>query len=125
MTAAEWIPQALVLLASLLGAAFFGGIETGAYSINRLRLAIRAERGERRAALLRAELQRPNRWLSTLLIGNTMVGFTSSLAIGHILEGLGFGPVAGMVLNALVLLPVLVIFGETLPKELFRVHADR
>ena len=125
MTAAEWMPQALMLALSLLGAAFFGGIETGAYSVNRLRLAVRAERGERRAALLRSELQRPNRWLATLLIGNTLVGYTSSLAIGHMLDGLGFGPIAAMVLDAVLLLPVLVVFGETLPKELFRVHADR
>jgi CBS domain containing-hemolysin-like protein len=41
------------------------------------------------------------------------------------LEGLGFGPVAVMLLDALLLLPVLVVLGETLPKELFRVHADR
>lgn len=124
MSASEWMPQVAILVASLLGAAFFGGIETGAYSVNRLRLAIRAERGERRAALLRTELQRPNRWLSTLLIGNTLVGYTASLAIGRVLEGAGFGPVAAMVLDALLLVPLLVVLGETLPKELFRVHAD-
>ena len=96
MTAAEWMPHALMLLASLLGAAFFGGIETGGYAVNRLRLAIRAERGERRAAMLRSELQRPNRWLATLLIGNTAVGYTSSLAIAHMLEGMGFADLFDM-----------------------------
>jgi CBS domain containing-hemolysin-like protein len=119
------MPWLVLLLASLCASAFCSGVETGAYSLNRLRLAIRAERGEPRARMLQAELQRPNRWLATLLIGNTAVGQLASIAIGRMLDGFGLSVIALMVLNALVLLPLLVIFGEALPKELFRVHADR
>jgi len=119
------IPWIVLLLASLCASAFCSGVETGAYSLNRLRLAIRAERGEPRARMLQSELQRPNRWLATLLIGNTAVGQLASISIGRMLEGFGLSVIALMVLNALVLLPLLVIFGEALPKELFRVHADR
>jgi putative hemolysin len=125
MTLVDALPWLLLLVASLIASAFFSGIETGAYSLNRLRLAIRAERGEPRARLLRSELQRPNRWLATLLVGNTAVGQLASIAIGSILDGAGLSVVAAMVVNALLLLPLLVILGEALPKELFRVHADR
>jgi putative hemolysin len=125
MTFATAMPWLVLLLASLCASAFCSGVETGAYSLNRLRLAIRAERGEPRARMLQAELQRPNRWLATLLIGNTAVGQLASIAIGRMLDGFGLSVIALMVLNALVLLPLLVIFGEALPKELFRVHADR
>lgn len=125
MTVVTAMPWLVLLGASLCASAFFSGVETGAYSLNRLRLAIRAERGEPRARKLQAELQRPNRWLATLLIGNTAVGQLASIAIGRVLDGFGLSVTALMVLNALVLLPLLVIFGEALPKELFRVHADR
>lgn len=124
MTAVEAMPWISLLAASLVASAFFSGVETGAYSLNRLRLAIRAERGEPRARLLRSELLRPNRWLATLLVGNTAVGYLASLSIGRVLDGMGFGVVSAMVIDAIVLLPLLVIFGEALPKELFRVHAD-
>ncbi len=114
----------VVLLLSLLASAFLSGVETGGYTINRLRLAIRAERKEFRARVLLEELRHPNRWLSTLLIGNTVVGYLASVSIGHILDAWGFSPLAGMILNAIILLPLLVVFGETLPKEIFRVHCD-
>ena len=125
MSMQQAFPWLMLLLASLVASAFFSGIETGAYSLNRLRLAIRAERGEPRARLLRSELARPNRWLATLLIGNTAVGELASIAIGSVLDGMGLHLAVAMVVNALVLLPLLVIFGEALPKELFRIHADR
>jgi len=124
MSAGEWIFYLLMLMLSLSTSAFCGGVETGAYTVNRLRLAIRADRGEPRAKLLLNELRFPNRWLATLLIGNTVTGYLSSEAIGHMLLRCGFSPLAGMALNAVILLPLLVVFGETLPKEIFRVHAD-
>lgn len=124
VTWAAWLPWVGMLVASLAACAFFAGVETGAYAINRLRLAVRAERGDRRARILADELRMPNRWLATLLIGNVLMGDLASHAIGHMLDGAGFGPVASMAVNALVLLPLLVVFGETLPKELFRIHCD-
>ncbi len=124
MSVGDALPYLLLLVASLCASAFFSGVETGAYTVNRLRLAIRAERGEPRARLLLDELRHPNRWLATLLVGNTAAGYILSSAIAHVLEGWGLSPVMGMIVDAIVLLPLLVVFGETLPKEAFRVHAD-
>lgn len=113
-----------IVVLSLGASAFFSGVETGAYTMNRLRLAVRADRGERRARLLIDELSHANRWLATLLIGNTLAGDAASWAIGHLLDGSGLSHGTTMVLNAAILLPLIVIVGETLPKELFRQHAD-
>lgn len=124
MNLVEAFPYLLLVVAGLGASAFFGGIETGAYTVNRLRLAIRSERGEPKARLLLQELRQPNRWLSTLLVGNTVAGYVASAGIGHLLEQCGLSPVMVMVVDAIVLLPLLVVVGETLPKEVFRVHAD-
>lgn len=113
-----------MVIASLGASAFFSGVETGAYTMNRLRLAVRADRGERRARVLIDELSHANRWLATLLIGNTLAGDAASWAIGHLLDGSGLSHGATMAVNAAILLPLIVIVGETLPKELFRQHAD-
>lgn len=124
MSGGMLLMYAALVVASLGASAFFSGVETGAYTMNRLRLAVRADRGERRARVLLDELGHANRWLATLLIGNTLAGDAASWAIGHLLDGLGVSHGAAMALNAAMLLPLIVIFGETLPKELFRLHAD-
>jgi putative hemolysin len=124
VTVSDWILYGSVLVVAVLFSAFFSGMETGAYVLNRLRLAVRGDRGEHAARLLQAELARPNRWLATLLAGNAIVGYAASWAIGHMLEGIGMDWIGAMLVNVAVLLPILVICGETVPKELFRVHAD-
>jgi CBS domain containing-hemolysin-like protein len=124
MTTGVLLAYLALAVASLVASAFFSGVETGAYSVNRLRLSVRAERGERRARVLIEELAQANRWLATLLIGNTLAGDAASYAIGHLLDGAGVSHGTAMVLNAAILLPLIVVFGETLPKELFRQHAD-
>ena len=103
----------------------FAGIETGIYTINRIRLALEVGRARKAAMRLLEEIRFPNRILATLLIGNACAHDLGSIAIAHLLEGMGISPLAGIVLNTCLLLPLIFIFGETLPKELFRVHTDQ
>ena len=124
MSAGMVLGYLALVVAGLAASAFFAGVETGAYTMNRLRLTVRADRGERGARTLLDELSQANRWLATLLIGNTLAGDLASFAIGHLLDGAGISHGAAMALNAAILLPLIVVLGETLPKELFRQHAD-
>jgi len=116
-----------VALAGVTMSALFSGMETGAYCVNRLRLAVRAggSRPEASAVLLRRELQHPERVLATLLIGNNIANYLGSLGITALLARAGHSDWTIVVFNALILTPVLFVFGETLPKELFRAEADR
>lgn len=114
-----------LLLAALALSAMFSGIETGIYTLNRIRLAIEVGRARKSAMKLLEEIRFPNRLLATLLIGNACAHDLGSIAIAHMLEGAGFTPLVGIALNTCLLLPLIFIFGETLPKELFRVHTDR
>ncbi len=60
---------------SLIGivlSAVFSGLETGIYTINRVRLIVRASRNDRRAVRLQDEIEHPNRLLTTLLLGNNI-----------------------------------------------------
>ncbi len=106
------------------GSAICSGLETGFYSINRIRLRLRAGDGNRRAELIHAELQQHDRLLTTLLIWNNVFNYLGSLGLTAILFGFGFSEAWVIALQALVLTPMLLIFAESIPKELFRVRAD-
>ena len=116
--------QALLAAMGVVLTALFAGIETGCYTLNRIALSVRVGRGERRAQILDAEMARPDRVIATLLIGNNIAHYLSGLGIAAVLEFFGFGPVASVVINLAVLLPVIFILAETLPKDLFRTYTD-
>jgi len=117
------VPVAIALV-GLGASAVFSGIETGLYTINRVRLAVRAGRGDRRAMQLRSELARPGRTLVTILIGNNIANYLGSLGVAALLLRAELGPASSVAVNTLVLVPLLFIFGEVLPKDLFRAHTD-
>ncbi len=102
--------------------AFFSGSETGLVSLNRIRLRGRVRSGHAGAARLSRILERQERALTAILIGNniTVVG-SSSLATAFAEQKLGSaGPAVAMVVMTLILL----VFGEMVPKAYFRIRAD-
>lgn len=125
MSIEAFIAFSLMVLAGVTLSALCSGIETGVYTLNRVRLALRVARGERRALILRDEIDRPNRLLSALLIANTIASDVVAIGMSHLFDGLSMGPIASVVVNTIVVVPLLFIFGEVLPKDLFRRIADR
>jgi len=105
----------------------FSGVETGVYSVNRLRLAVRAGTTppDARARRLQGELAHPERLIATLLIGNNSANYAGSLGLTALLVMAGLSEFAVIVLNAAVLTPMLFVIGETIPKDLFREESDR
>jgi len=108
----------------LMLSALFSGAETGLYTINRVRLTIRANRGDERARRLRALIDRPGVMLTTILIGNNIANYIGSYGLAAILETTGLSTVKMILVNVAILTPMLFIFGEILPKDFFRVHTD-
>jgi len=125
MPAAEIALFAAIALAGVGAAGLFAGLETGMYTMSLVRLSVRASRGDRSAAKLERENARPRRLLSTLLVGNAIAGWLASFGVSQILDGLGYGPLEVVLLDLVILIPLVFVFGEMLPKDLFRVHADR
>ncbi len=124
MTAIEITLYGGITAVGLALSALFSGMETGIYTLNRVRVAVRAGELERRALRLQRLLVRPARTLSTLLIGNNIANYLGSFGLAAILNGVGMEPGLAIAVNAGVLIPLLFIFGETLPKDLFRTHTD-
>ena len=125
MPAGEIAMFAAIALMGIGAAGLFAGLETGMYTMSLVRLSVRASRGDRAAAKLERENARPRRLLSTLLVANAIAGWLASFGVSQILDGLGYGPLEVVLLDLVILIPLVFVFGEMLPKDLFRVHADR
>ncbi len=115
----------LLMLVGFAGSALYSGMETGAYSLNRIRLHVLTQHGVHSARTLDYLLARPTTLLTTLLIGNNITNYLGAAALGVILETMSFGEWEVILLNALIVTPILFVVGETLPKDLFAVHCDR
>ncbi len=113
-----------IAASGVVARALCSGLETGLYVVNRVRLAVRAGRGERRAIRLERELERPDRILATLLIANNAANYAGSLGVAAVIETLVTPVWAIVVINTLLVVPILFVLGETVPKDLFRTRAD-
>ncbi|MGD2074398.1 MAG: HlyC/CorC family transporter [Gammaproteobacteria bacterium] len=112
---------ALVFLIILSG--FFSGSETGLMTLNRYRLRHLAR--ARHPAARRAEklLERPDRLIGLILLGNNFVNILASTLTAVIAVRL-IGE-AGLVIGAALLTLVILIFAEVAPKTLAALHPER
>ena len=102
----------------VLMAGFFSGSETGFISMNRLKLRHLADSGNRNAQTLQKLLEDPDQLFITLLIGtNLAIILASSVFQNFLIERKS--PLTE-VTTTLVMTPLLLIFGEIIPKALFR-----
>ena len=124
MNTTEVIVAAGLALAAVFVSAVFSGMETGVYTLNRVRLTVRAAHGDRRAGRLRRELAHPDRTLSTLLIGTNAASFVVTYALARLLHGVALNDWTLVLLEAVAVTSLLFVFAETLPKDLFRTHSD-
>jgi len=125
LTAEQWVLWLSLMLIGFAGSALYSGMETGAYSLNRIRLHLLDHQGVKSAHTLRRMVENSTLLLSTLLIGNNLTNYLGTASLAVILQSQGFSEWQSIVLNTIIVTPILFIFGETLPKDLFSAHADR
>ena len=106
----------------LLLSAYFSATETAFSSANITRLKTRAEKGNSRAALACKLLERYDKLLSTILIGNNIVNIAMA-SLGTVLFVRSFGDM-GATLSTVVVTVVVLIFGEISPKSVARDCAE-
>jgi len=111
-----------ILIACLLMSAFFSGSETGMMSLNRYRLK-HLRKNQRSARIASRLLERPDRLLGLILIGNNLVNILAS-AIGTVIALRIWGD-AGIAIATGVLTVLVLIFGEVTPKTLAALHPER
>jgi len=110
----------------LAGSALYSGLETGVYSLNRVRLEVLSHQKDKAASLLDRLVTRPTSLLSTLLIGNNLTNYMGTAGLTVLLERhWQMQDWQIIVTNMLIVAPILFVFGETLPKDLFSAYSDK
>jgi len=112
-----------LLAALILCSAFFSGSETGMMSLNRYRLKHLQKSGHRGAIRAGRLLERPDRLIGLILIGNNLVNILAS-AIATVIAIRLWGD-AGILIATAVLTLVVLIFAEVTPKTLAALHPER
>lgn len=112
---------ALVIL--LLLSAFFSSSETGMMAINRYRLRHLARKGNRSAKRTSALLERPDRLIGVILIGNNFVNILAS-ALATIIAVRLWGD-SGIAIATLGLTFFVLIFGEVTPKTVAAMYPEK
>lgn len=103
----------------------FSGMEAGLFSLSRVRIRQLTRTGNKRATALHDYLERPERFLWTILVGNTVANFLLiALMVTHLYE---IWPVRSYAFWGLLLLLLFTFYVllDLLPKVLFRRFPNR
>ncbi|QUX97123.1 magnesium/cobalt efflux protein [Marinomonas sp. CT5] len=112
-----------ILFCLILLSAFFSSSETGMLSINKYRLKHLVKNKNRSAIKVNSLLERPDRLIGVILIGNNFVNILAS-AIATIIAVRLWGD-AGVAIATAALTMIVLIFAEVTPKTLAAIHPEK
>ncbi|MCU7921215.1 MAG: hemolysin family protein [Candidatus Thiodiazotropha sp. (ex Dulcina madagascariensis)] len=118
----DWTVELLIIILFLLLKGFFSGSEIAMVNSDKLKLRHQAKLGNRGAALVLKLFKTPDVILGTTLVGTNIATVTIS-TLGALLCIDLFGS-TGDLISVIVLTPILLIFGEVVPKSVFQQEAD-
>jgi len=111
-----------LLLGLVLLSACFSGSETALMALNRYRLRHRARQGHRGARLALRLLERPDRLIGLILLGNNFVNVLASMLATLIALEVWGQTALGF--TAIVLTVIILIFAEVAPKTLAAIRPE-
>ena len=120
----------LVITLSLLFSAFFSGMEIAFVASNKLHIELMKKRGELNARILSNFLEKPTRFIATMLVGNNIALVVYGIEMAKILEPHienHFTTNDSLVLLWQTVISTLVVLvtAEFTPKVLFSINANR
>lgn len=113
----------IALAVLILISAYFSSSETGLMAINKYRLKHLENEGHKGAIRVSKLMDRPDRMIGLILIGNNLVNIAAS-ALATIIGQRLYGDI-GIAIAGLFLTFVILIFAEVTPKTLAALHPER
>ncbi len=101
---------------------FFSGSETALISLNRLRLRSLIQKKDPRSLIISKMLEEPDRLLGTTLVGTNISVILATIILTSFL--ITNFSLKNESIVTLILAPLVLIFGEMIPKAVFRQKAD-
>jgi putative hemolysin len=126
MTLDELIFFLLLFSLLILASAFFSSAETALLTTSRIKLTHRAKKKDPKAILLARILEKPEEFLSTILIGNNLANVAAaSIATFLFTRFFQGGEGALLLLSTILTTLILLVFGEISPKSYGYRHAEK
>ena len=119
--------QIAIIITTLVLSAFFSASETALTSASRIKLKYKAEQGSHKAKTAITLLEKYDKTLSTLLIGNNIVNITMTSVATVLTLDLLPAEIAehyGVLISTFSVAVIVLIIGEILPKTISRMHAE-
>jgi putative hemolysin len=113
----------VLLIICLFLSAFFSSSETAFISLQKIRVQHLVDTKVRGAKRVARMMERPEKFLSTVLLGNNLVN-TAAAALATFLAIRLWGDQWGVLISTIVVTIVLLIFCETTPKTIATRHAE-
>ena len=118
----------ILIVIFLLLSAFFSGSEIAFISANKLSVEVEKNRGARKGKVLASFYEAPKEFLGTMLVGNNIALVVFTLLMTKLLQP-WLAPFVGesggfFFISTLIVTFIVLIFGEFLPKVLFRLYAN-
>ncbi len=111
----SFVPLLITMAILLLLSAFFSMSETALIALSKIRLRHLMAKGTKNAKLVHALVSRPERLITSILVGNNFVNTAISVIGAIIFIGL-YGEQLGMLLATIIGAMIILIFGEIIPK---------
>lgn len=112
-----------LIVICIVFSAFFTSAEMAFFALQRVRVEQLVGNGVRGASRIARLIQRPDRLLSVILLGNNLVN-TAAAALATALA-VSVWDEHGVLISTIGLSIVILVFGETTPKTLANIHAER
>ena len=113
----------IVLLVLFSG--FFSATETAFSSANRTKLKVKAQDGNKAAQNAINLIDKFDKLLSAILVGNNLVNITLSVLFNNIFETLILNPAVSGIVSVAVSTVIVLTFGEITPKMIAKENAEK
>lgn len=120
MTLLPYLP--LIVFLIILEGLFSGG-EIALVSCDNYRILQKAQKGSRSARVALKLIEKPERFLSTTLTGTNLCQISNTALVTNLFISL-WGSEKGAFAAIVVMVPLLLVTAEIIPKSLFQHHAD-
>ncbi len=113
----------LILVILVILSAYFSSSETAMMSLNRYRLKHLADRKYKGAKRVHQLLERPDRLIGLILLGNNFVNILAAMIVSLITLRI-YGP-DGLLFSSIALTAIILVFAEVMPKTVAAIHPER
>ena len=111
----------IILVFLLILSGFFSGSETGMMASNKVKLKNLSKKGNKGAARALELLQRPDKLLSAILVGNNFANILASAIVTILMIDYFNGSV---LLGSIILTIIVLIFSEITPKTIAAIKSE-